>query len=157
MHYIKKSTKIDTCYLQAVYDVPKFKIAVKKTAKSIKALYEKKYREEKIRIEAIAFTGTSGAAMAYPLSYLLNIPLICIRKDEERSHYRKDGYGEVEGIKNPANYIIVDDMICSGETIDKITKKIKNMYPKAKCLGIFLYSSYQISPYKKIPVIASHD
>lgn len=36
--------------------------------------------------DAIAFRGTSGAAMAFPLSYITGIPLIHVRKTEVSSH-----------------------------------------------------------------------
>lgn len=101
--------------------------------------------------DAIAFTGTSGAALAYPLSYLLGIPLICIRKSIRDNHFGS----KLEGFVTAKKYIIVYDFIESGRTINKIYKSIKSENKKANCIGIYLYDQpCKInSPLKNIPVI----
>ena len=101
--------------------------------------------------DAIAFTGTSGAALAYPLSYLLGMPLICVRKSIRDNHFGS----KLEGLVSAKKYIIVDDFIESGKTINRITRSIKSENKKAKCVGIYLYDqSFKIdSPFENIPVI----
>lgn len=122
---------VATSYLGAVYNVNRFA----KTMTAMCALLRKH------KFEAIAFTGTSGAAFAYPLSIRLKKPLICVRK--EGSHYGS----KVEGVYGIKNYVIVDDFISSGDTVDKIINEVedmarKNRVAKPKCVGIFLYSEW---------------
>ena len=89
---------LHTDYLERVYRVNSF---IKVVNKAVTIL--RKYRR-KHPFDAIAFTGTSGAALAYPISYKLGIPLICVRKSRSNSHF----YGKVEGYL-ASKYIIVDD------------------------------------------------
>lgn len=99
---------------------------------------------KELKFDAIAFRGMSGAAIAYPVSYLTRIPLICTRKSAENSH----GY-DVEG---PAievhKYIILDDFISTGNTIAQIVRSISvqksysfgvDSQTPPKCVGIYLY------------------
>jgi len=92
----------------------------------------------------MVFRGLSGAALAYPLSARLHIPLICVRKCSEDSH----GF-DVEGPQtNVRRYIIIDDFIGSGATIkaliDAMDKQNKQGNPgkhnRVRCSGIVLYA-----------------
>ena len=92
----------------------------------------------------MVFRGTSGAAMAYPLSARLHIPLICVRKKGEDSH----GF-DVEGPQaNVRRYIIIDDFIETGTTIKALIDAMDNenkwdkpsKYNRTRCSGIVLYA-----------------
>ena len=128
-----------TDYLHGIYEDPvKYRKLVLATARKIRAL------KKKINFEAIAFTGTSGAAMAYPVSVATGIPLICVRKDAEGTHSNR----LVEGSSNidVTSYIIVDDFITTGTTIKTIISKIEDDSSWSSpnppsCVGIVLYSS----------------
>jgi hypothetical protein len=86
--------------------------------------------------DAIAFTGTSGAGMAFPLSYKMKIPLIHIPKP---GVYRHD-YSKVEGTRSSKKYLIVDDFIGGGSTVKRIEKTITDeISTKPEPVGIFLY------------------
>jgi adenine/guanine phosphoribosyltransferase-like PRPP-binding protein len=126
---MKKKVKIQTSYLSRVYEVDTFTKVVNRAIKALKA-YQKKHA-----FDAIAFTGTSGAALAYPLSYKLGIPLICIRKRPSDSH----SYMTLEGCVSAKRYVIVDDLIQSGATMRRIQKHVKLKMPDAKLVGILLY------------------
>lgn len=137
-----KRHTIKTDYLGTVYEVNKFSRLVKKFATALK-----KFRL-KNPFDAIAFTGTSGAAIAYPISAMLKIPLICVRKDS-RNHYRHP----IEGCITAERYVIVDDFISMGTTMKKITSTIKKEMPDAEPVAIFLYTSgASVKEWKKIPV-----
>ena len=99
---------------------------------------------EKLKFDALAFTGSSGSCVAFTMSVALNIPVIYVRKEGEQSH------GAVvesnSGAQRIGKYLIVDDFIASGSTVRKIYTGIeldsKNRSLKAPtCVGIYLYDS----------------
>lgn len=83
--------------------------------------------------DAIAFRGTSGALMAPIISALLKKHLIMVRKRD--GHH---GQYEVEGALD-CRYIILDDIIATGGTVNTIQLEIKDVSPDALCVGIYLY------------------
>lgn len=95
-----------------------------------------------MKIDALAFCGSSGAAIAFPLAMRNSVPMIYVRKTGEKSHgSRIECNGE-----HIQTYIIVDDMISSGSTIRHIMANIKkcakqNQWEEPKCLGILLFDS----------------
>lgn len=128
---IKHTIKSD--YLNSIYQVQDYKKLVTKAAAQIKAF------KAKNPFDAIAFTGTSGAALAYPISAMLKIPLICIRKGH--NHYGQT----IEGCVTATRYIIIDDFISMGRTMKKITSSIKKEMPTAKPVAIFLYTAIALT------------
>lgn len=126
---MKKIHIIQTDYLYDIYNVDVFaKLLTKATAK-IRILHKK------LKFDAIAFTGTSGAALAYPISAKLKLPLICVRKGKSHSRY------PVEGCMNAKKYIIIDDFIAYGNTIRKIKSAVKKYCTESVLVGIVLYDS----------------
>lgn len=119
--------KIQSEYLGKVYGKQFLKL-VPLAVKKLRAI-KKKYP-----FDAIAFRGSSGAALAFPLSYFLKLPLIHVRKGE--SHYS----GTIEGTISSKRYIIVDDFIDRGTTVKKIISEIKKNIG-AKPVAICLYSA----------------
>lgn len=144
MKLTKKVTpSIKSQYLYDVFNPKAFQKLVPDVVKKIR-----KFRRT-TPFEAIAFTGTSGSALAYTLSYELKIPLICIRK-KETTHYRDT----IEGMMNAKTYLIVDDFIATGDTIKHIRKTLRTRM-KAKAVGIMLYGScpYRNPKWKGLPII----
>ena len=145
---VKKKAKvvlnpvIQTDYLDSVYGRT-FYIKLPQAVKFLKQL------RKKVNFDAIAFTGTSGAGFAFPLSYLLRVPLICVRK-KTSSHCHL----AIEGTLDSKRYLIVDDFIASGATIRKIRKTIRNNRDtkKAVPVGIFLYDSGRTAKFDKLTV-----
>lgn len=92
--------------------------------------------------DAIAFRGMSGAIPAGILSIMLEKPLILVRKSRNDNH----AGCLVEGDSAAKTYIIVDDFICSGETIKAIVKGVLGFtHGQAKCVGI-LRTKYPDEP-----------
>jgi adenine/guanine phosphoribosyltransferase-like PRPP-binding protein len=90
---------------------------------------------EGLQFDAIVFTGNSGAGVCYPLAYEHGYNIICMRKDTEPTHE-----WHLEGTRcDVRNYIIVDDLIGTGDTIARIIKAIGS---SCKCVGVVLYRSY---------------
>jgi adenine/guanine phosphoribosyltransferase-like PRPP-binding protein len=139
----KVTPSIKSQYLFDVFETKKFRKLVPDVVKEVR-----KFRRN-TPFDAIAFTGTSGSALAYALSYELNIPLICVRKDET-AHYKDN----VEGMMNAKTYLIVDDFIATGKTIKHIRDTLRTRM-KAKAVGIMLYGAcpYDNVKWKGVPVI----
>ena len=127
--------------------------------KTVACLVEniKKFKSTtKTRIDAIAIRGNSGAIMGGIVSYLLGIPLFCIRK-KESSHSVMKIEGYFNKSRGTINYIIIDDLISTGETMDAIMDSLDelvqdhfllSMY-KFKPKAIFLYNQPQKSAGKE--------
>lgn len=130
---------IQSVYLKSVYELDKFQKTIDKTVATASDLLEK------YQFDTIAFSGMSGAAMAFILSHKLNLPLLCVRKKEDGSHFHQAypmrGNGLLcEGNLDTQNYLIVDDFIATGETINRMVRVIKREVPKAVCVSILLYA-----------------
>jgi adenine/guanine phosphoribosyltransferase-like PRPP-binding protein len=85
--------------------------------------------------DAIAFSGLSGALIVPTVAMLMNKTLLAVRKDKDACHSGR----LVEGDHNARRYIIVDDMISSGDTVRSIVGKISEAVPNAHCLGCLGY------------------
>ena len=101
-------------------------------------------------IDAIVCSGVSGAGVAFPLSMLTRIPVFIVRKEREQSHSSCNV--ECSSIatfqKRTLNYLVVDDFICSGATVQRILDymtSIKSRYHEVKninCQGLLLYMNH---------------
>lgn len=98
-------------------------------------------------INGLVFCGISGAAVGFPVSLTTRITPFLVRKREDSTHgmYLVESFGFVE---EKLNYLIIDDLIDSGNTIDYILENmticIKNSdYIRTGvgiCKGIILYN-----------------
>jgi len=84
--------------------------------------------------DAIAFRGLSGALFAPTVAMLLDKSLLAVRKGEDCHSSRT-----VEGDYAALTYVILDDMVSSGETIRVIVEDIKKVMPWAECVGVLQY------------------
>lgn len=126
--------KINSQYLEDVFDPSKLVLVVNRTALQVPNI------RLKVPFEAMAFTGMSGASMAFSVSYLTGIPLLAVRKDSDGSHH-VSWEGLLEGATKVSTYMILDDGISSGDTVNRIVNKIKEKNPNARCVGILLWNS----------------
>lgn len=127
-------------YLGRVYNPRTFSGLVCEAVEQIRKL------REELRFDAIAFRGSSGCALGYPVGAALEIPLIYVRKPEERSHGRPQ-----EGFEGAVRtYIIVDDFISSGNTVRAIMETLQ----PAKCVGIVTYEYGSPERIFDIPVLS---
>lgn len=97
--------------------------------------------KSKMKIDAIAYTGSSGAAIAFPLAIAHEIPIIYVRKEGERSHGTEIECNYTEEIET---YIVVDDFIATGNTIRRVMSKIKDRAKRfswdgPECLGVLVF------------------
>ena len=86
------------------------------------------------RFDSIACCGVSGLVVVPQIAELLDKHIVVVRKPDEERY--SDFY--VEGV-SPFRYIIVDDLICSGNTLKWIRQAIHEDNPKAQCVGLYCY------------------
>lgn len=84
--------------------------------------------------DTIACCGVSGLMVVPQIAELLNKNIVIVRKSEEKR------YSEfwIEGA-TPFRYIIVDDLICSGNTVKWIYNAIHEDNPRTICTGLYCY------------------
>lgn len=129
-----------TAYLECIFNLSSYKTTVDTCAKILKEV------KRDTPIDSIAFSGSSGAAMAYPLSYLLDLKLLSVRKKNDESHFSALFKNETfEGVTDSKNYVVVDDCCDTGKTLVRISKEINDFYKKKlisppNLQGIMLYN-----------------
>jgi adenine/guanine phosphoribosyltransferase-like PRPP-binding protein len=84
--------------------------------------------------DSIACCGVSGMMVVPQIAELLNKHIVVVRKGGERcySEFRTEGVA-------PFQYIILDDLICSGSTVKHIKRVLKNEYARSICKGVYCY------------------
>lgn len=93
-----------------------------------------------LEFDSIVCTGLSGLLIAPSVADILDKQIIVIRKNNEQSHsdYSIEGF-----VESP--YIIIDDCISTGNTINRIVDQMKHSGYDPKCLGVYLYAPEHIS------------
>jgi len=92
-------------------------------------------KQSGIKFDAIAYRGHSGSLIAAPLAFILKKSLILVRKPSDARH----SPFAVEGCtKKNCRYIIVDDFICNGHTVEAIREEIDEHLTDPIPLGVFL-------------------
>lgn len=90
--------------------------------------------------DAIVACGTSGLIVVPQVAEILDKHILVVRKPKEQCYSEFS----TEGVA-PHRYVILDDLICSGNTIKHIKRTIKNEYPFSKCIGIYCYLPQECS------------
>jgi orotate phosphoribosyltransferase-like protein len=123
------------------------KKAVKKVVKNL----IKKIEASKIEFDAIAFSGMSGATIAPIVAFQMDKGLLMVRHPDKVGSHSST---LVEGDYHAKRYIIIDDFIATGATIDRILENIENsLRGRAKAVGIFLHKSTNENPdFRGIPI-----
>lgn len=118
------------------------------TLKQIGDFFVNSILKSGIEFDAIAFRGNSGAILSGYLSLLAQKPLILVRKEKAHSDRK------IETLIRPdsnVKYIVIDDLISTGNTIDDIIKTTESFFTTANLSGIFLYHSYLCEDAKEKP------
>lgn len=121
----KKKHNYDTSHVEKVFELEHVKRLIPRAAKLLKG----------VEFDAIAFRGMSGCLFAAPLALHLGKPMIMVRKPNA-SHTART----VEGDRAAYTYIIVDDFVSTGATVQEIIQAItawaKHGNQKVKCVGV---------------------
>lgn len=109
-------------YLNEMFDLEQRKDRINMAAKIIL----EKYPDGNITLVG---TGLSGTIPVSILSHKLNLPMAIVRKEPSpNSTY------QVESTEIIRDYIILDDFIFEGGTVENIINKIKKRHCQANCL-----------------------
>ena len=83
----------------------------------------------------IALTGLSGILVGVPVADKLEREFAIIRKEGEKRHADPSMEGSL-----PDKYVIIDDFICSGSTIERVVDTINKEWAGKTCVGVILYN-----------------
>jgi hypoxanthine phosphoribosyltransferase len=108
-----------------------------------------KIKQSGVKYDAIAFRGVSGLLVGPSVAIALGVPFIVVRKEGENSHASFNiERGLPIGLVN--DYIIIDDLISSGDTVKEINSQLvalkkssppfQNKVEGMNLSGIFLYA-----------------
>jgi len=92
------------------------------------------------KFDAIAVCGMSMALVAPTIADRLNKNLILVRKGGERTHSDL----RVEGVRD-GRYIIIDDIIDTGDTLLRVTEQIEKFNKYAVCVCVIQYHHQKVS------------
>jgi adenine/guanine phosphoribosyltransferase-like PRPP-binding protein len=126
--HVKAEHSKESLYLDRVVSPKRRVDTVAKALVTLRPLAE--------QFDSIVVSGVSGLTMGAILAHELGKNLVIVRKDGEKSH---SSYA-VEG--DPGyHYLIVDDLICSGETLLRVLNVMKrDCGQRPKCFGFFAYN-----------------
>lgn len=111
---------IHASWLGDIFDPKRLNICAREIARQIRC------DTKTMRIDCIAVRGVSGISMGAVVSALTGIPLIIVRHTKGAHTDNLVEEPEFETLHDVQNYVIIDEFICSGETIHRIQEDIKN-------------------------------
>lgn len=71
------------------------------------------------KVSHLVMTGISGQSVGWPLSAALKLPAVVIRKASEKAHS-----GLIVGQGDVRDYILIDDFISTGATVDRVVSAL---------------------------------
>lgn len=87
-----------------------------------------------IEFDSIVVSGVSGLLVGAQIAEILDKNIVVVRKKNEKRY----SPFHIEGAY-PGDYIVVDDLVCSGSTVRRIFSEIKTEYPRSKAVGMYCY------------------
>lgn len=107
-----------------VFDPLKFNTLVRKMLPKLKRLMKKH------NANAIAVSGNSGTILGGALAFKLGVPIFAVRKsmDTNNDSHMANGFWTQGGCR----YIVIDDLISSGTTVERILREIHKQCKKER-------------------------
>ena len=101
--------------------------------------------------DSIVCCGTSGLLVAPQIAEILDKHIVVVRKGIWTEGFEQKCYSDfvVEGVV-PNRYIIVDDFICTGNTVRYIMDSISEDSPSSRCCGVYCYMGEECN-YRGLP------
>ena len=88
--------------------------------------------------DVILVSGASGLLVGPIVSHLLEKPIGIIRKNQDKEP--RHSWREYEGLEHYWKYVVVDDLIDSGETLKRIVDVAHYRNPNSVCAGLVMYN-----------------
>jgi len=129
-------------YLANVINPKKRRQTIRKACRTLREIPQK--------FSVIAATGLSGTIVAVACADRLDKGIAIVRKPDEKCHGNVVESGRKRG--QGFRYIIIDDVIESGETVDRVMNMIESDNPGSKCVAILLHDAMRFRDYDGIPV-----
>jgi orotate phosphoribosyltransferase len=122
-----------TSHLPIVFKIESRYAAIKVCCAQIRNI-----QKQGITVDALAFTGFSGVILGSMIADRLKLPILAVRRKEDKSHSNYDFEGVIE---ENGRYVLIDDFIDSGKTLRRIKQVISSCWPDVKCSAVILYST----------------
>jgi adenine/guanine phosphoribosyltransferase-like PRPP-binding protein len=104
------------------------------------------------KIGAVAGCGHSGILVAAAVGYKLRLPVIAVRKAEETGPGVCHDSESVNAIlQGTEYYAIIDDLVATGRTIQRIVDGVARYFPQAKPALLLLYNDTYTSKVAALP------
>lgn len=132
------STECNSPYLKDILD----NVRLKKIISHLTKIIKRKVGLD--NFDAIMYRGMSGAGVATTIGYLLNKPLIMVRKETNSCH----SHALIEGAIKANRVIIIDDCISTGNTLATMVRDFFDFCKKEeyetslKVVAVLLYNDY---------------
>jgi hypothetical protein len=132
------STDCRSPYLNDILD----NVRLKKIISHLTKIIERKVGLD--NFDAIMYRGMSGAGVATTIGYLLDKPLIMVRKETKSCH----SHALIEGAIKANRVIIIDDCISTGNTLATMVRdffdycKKEEYETSLKVVAVLLYNDY---------------
>lgn len=118
------------------------KKVIEKAVRRLRALIK-----DGCQFDTIAFTGMSGALIAPVIADRLGKPFTLVRKTTHDCH----SFCVVEGwVEDGMTYIVIDDLVSTGETLNRIHDELCNVCRCPKLVGFYSYTHYRIMGRKEV-------
>lgn len=102
------------------------------------------------KVKHLVCCGVSGIPVCAVASAMYDLSLIIVRKDGEKRNTPKNVQGPDRQIDE---YVIVDDLIETGATVDHIRGQMLKQEPQAKLRAILLYEYSTHDTFRGVPCI----
>lgn len=85
--------------------------------------------------DTVVVTGLSGVLIGLDASRKWGKELAIVRREHDSPHGQS-----IEATKVPKAFVLLDDFICSGDTLGWMLRQMQSRWPAATPKGIFLYN-----------------
>jgi len=122
-----RKPRIRSSYLHPVFEPAKLIKVVERVCKLVEGM--------RPRPDTILVRGISGVSVGFPVSMMTGIPIGVVRKEDgSHSNYRYEGPSPIGG------FVIVDDLVESGGTLQAIYERAKDVDCTTTCIGVVTYA-----------------
>lgn len=94
--------------------------------------------------DAVAASGNSGLMLMGAVAARTGVRMIAVRKDDERPKGDQRMVNAALPEHRAIRYVFLDDLIASGETVQRVHRCIGGVFPLAEMAGVALYRSHYV-------------